>query len=184
MGRSYLKGASFFFPNADVIIDSFHVIQAANKMVDEVRKKTGFEGKDGKIIRFKLLSNAEVLTEEGRSMVDLILENYSDIGAAYMIKESMRDFYSDLEIAHAPVYLRLIINSAMNMGVKAISAFGEMLERHFDGILAWHGSDISNGVAEGNNSVIQAMKSCACGYANIENMISLIYLRNNRRTQS
>ena len=65
MGKSYLKGASFFFPNADVIIDSFHVIQAANKMVDEVRKKTGFEGKDGKIIRFKLLSNAEDLAEEG-----------------------------------------------------------------------------------------------------------------------
>ena len=163
-----------------MVIDSFHVIQAANRMVDEVRRKTGFKGRDGRSIRFKLLSNAEDHTEEGRNLVGPIIENYSDIGAAYMIQESMRDFYSDLDIAHAPVYQRLIIDSAMNMGVKATSAFGEMLERHFDGIIVWYGSDISNGVAEGNNSVTQVMKSCARGYANVENMIGLIDLRNIR----
>ena len=181
MGKNYLKGASFFFPEADVVIDSFHIIQAANRMVDDVRKRTGFKGKDGKKIRFKLLSNAEELTEEGREMIDPILENYGDIGAAYMVKEAMRDFYNERDIVHAPVYLRLIISSAVNTGIKAISDFGEMLERHFDGIIAWHGSKISNGVAEGNNSVIQAMKSCARGFANVENMISMIYLRSSRK---
>lgn len=181
MGKSYLKGASFFFPNAEVVIDSFHVIQAANKMVDDVRKKTGFKGKDGKRIRFKLLTNEEDLTEEGHGLVDPIIENYADIGAAYMIKEAMRDFYGERDESHAPVYLRHIISSAVNMGVKAITDFGEMLERHFNGIVAWHRTDISNGVAEGNNSVIQAMKACARGYANTENLISMIYLRNSRK---
>ena len=48
---------------------------------------------------------------------------------------------------------------------------------HFLGIIAWHDHRINNGFSERTNSVIQAMKAAARGYANTENMITMVYLK-------
>jgi Transposase len=48
--------------------------------------------------------------------------------------------------------------------------------KHFDGILAWHASHLSNGLLEGINSLIQAAKARARGYRNKNKMITIIYL--------
>ena len=38
-------------------------------------------------------------------------------------------------------------------------------------------SEITNGILEGINSVVQLLKRCARGYRNIPNFITMIYLR-------
>ena len=50
------------------------------------------------------------------------------------------------------------------------------MENHWDGIIAWHKSRLSNGLLEGINSLVQAAKSRARGYRNKQNMITIIYL--------
>ncbi|CCK64979.1 Putative transposase [Mycobacterium canettii CIPT 140070017] len=51
-----------------------------------------------------------------------------------------------------------------------------MVERNWDGILAWHASRLNNGLLEGINSLVQAAKARARGYRNTNNMITMIYL--------
>ena len=51
-----------------------------------------------------------------------------------------------------------------------------MVERNWDGILAWHTSRLNNGLLEGINSLVQAAKARARGYRNKNNMITMIYL--------
>jgi transposase len=51
-----------------------------------------------------------------------------------------------------------------------------MLESHWDGIIRWHHSRISNGLLEGLNSLIQATKRRARGYRTTRNYKSMVYL--------
>jgi transposase len=47
---------------------------------------------------------------------------------------------------------------------------------HWDGIVAWQHSQLSNGLLEGANSLIQAAKRRARGYRSKTKMITVIYL--------
>jgi transposase len=47
---------------------------------------------------------------------------------------------------------------------------------HWDGLLRWFTSHISNGVLEGLNSLIQAAKAMARGYRTVENLTTKAYL--------
>ena len=50
------------------------------------------------------------------------------------------------------------------------------IKRHWDGVLAWFDSGITNGVLEGINSLIQAAKAKARGYRSARNLITVVYL--------
>jgi transposase len=50
------------------------------------------------------------------------------------------------------------------------------VDDHWDGILRWHLTRISNGVLEGINSLVQAAKRRARGYRTTRNLIAMIYL--------
>ena len=50
------------------------------------------------------------------------------------------------------------------------------MKRHWDGILRWFTSKINNGILEGINSLIQAVKARARGYRTVKNLITMIYL--------
>ena len=50
------------------------------------------------------------------------------------------------------------------------------IRRHWEGILRWFTSKLTNGILEGMNSLIQAAKSRARGYRTNKNFITMIYL--------
>ena len=54
--------------------------------------------------------------------------------------------------------------------------FAATLMRHRDGILAWFGSRIANGLIEGINSLLQAAKAKARGYRTLKNHVAITYL--------
>lgn len=177
MSSSFLLGCRKAFPNAKVVVDRFHVMKNANDMVDDVRRGCGIKSSKAKGLRFKFLRNSDDLDEHERARIEPVLEEYEPLGIAYAIKEAVRDFYSSQDPYHCDVHLRLIVNAALDSGVNRVVQFGNTLDRHFYDISQWHFRNISNGIAEGNNSVIQAMKSACRGFKNIGNMIDMIYLR-------
>jgi transposase len=50
------------------------------------------------------------------------------------------------------------------------------MKLHWDGILNWFKSKISNGILEGINSLVQAAKARARGYRTNDYLITMIYL--------
>ena len=84
----------------------------------------------------------------------------------------MREYYTIPDPIKARIFLRLLMRCCLRSDQDDISKFGEMLDRHFLGIAAWHDHRINNGYSEGANSLIQSMKAYARGYANVENTIS------------
>ena len=84
--------------------------------------------------------------------------------------------FSDQHPSYALHYLRCWRYGAKRSRLKPIKDFVALVEKHFDGIIAWHASHLTNGLLEGINSLVQAAKARARGYRNKNKMITIIYL--------
>ncbi|MGO9793310.1 MAG: transposase [Solirubrobacteraceae bacterium] len=60
--------------------------------------------------------------------------------------------------------------------LEPIIEFTQTLENHWDGVIRWHHTRVSNGLLEGLNSHIQAAKRRARGYRTPRNYKTMIYL--------
>ena len=78
----------------------------------------------------------------------------------------------------AGVYLDLWYADVLRFGHKEMNRAAESIMQRKEGILAWYDNPISNGYAEGINSMIQTTKRIAFGHSNVENFMMLAYLRN------
>lgn len=181
MSPAFIAGIEREFPDAVIVFDKFHVVKLATDTVDEVRRTSGLKGRDAKSLRFKLLRNRESLSPEEKGRIDRISDEYFHIGKAYVIKEMLRDFYTMTDPESARIFLYTIIDKCLDSSDGSIFDLGLAIDDHQEGIMAWHHHHISNGRAEGNNSVIQAIKRSARGFTDPELLISLVYLRNMRK---
>jgi transposase len=66
--------------------------------------------------------------------------------------------------------------SAKRSRLQPIKDVVDLVRRHWDGIIAWHHTHVSNGLLEGTNSLIQAAKARARGYRTKQKMITIAYL--------
>ena len=64
----------------------------------------------------------------------------------------------------------------MRSRLAPVVAFARTVRRHWDGVLNWFQSRISNGLLEGINSLIQAANAKARGYRTTRNLIAIVYL--------
>ncbi|MCD6205343.1 MAG: transposase, partial [Candidatus Marinimicrobia bacterium] len=65
---------------------------------------------------------------------------------------------------------------ATHSRIKPIQEVAHMVKRHWQGVIIWKTSRISNGLLEGLNSLIQAAKSKARGYSSSKNFKIIAYL--------
>ncbi|NMM25267.1 MAG: transposase [Phycicoccus sp.] len=91
-------------------------------------------------------------------------------------RDDFNAFYDQPTPAHAEAYLRRWCYGAKRSRLEPVKDFVQMVESHWDGIIAWQHSQISNGLLEGTNSLIQAAKRRARGYRSKTKMITVIYL--------
>jgi hypothetical protein len=60
---------------------------------------------------------------------------------------------------------------------EAVIEVAKTIKSHWDGILNYFDSIITNGILEGINSIVQLMKRNARGYWNTQYFINMIYLK-------
>ncbi len=100
MWKPYKDLAANIFPNAQVIVDKFHIVRMGNFAVDQVRKdcRTGLTGKDRRKLmhgRFQLFRRANELTDRERLTMELWSAFLPDLRAAYECKESFYRIWDD-----------------------------------------------------------------------------------------
>ena len=95
--------------------------------------------------------------------------------SVYKIGYGPHTFY-DQDPSYAPEYLRRWCYGAKRSRLQPIKDFVTLVERHWDGVIAWHATRVSNGLLEGTNSLIQAAKARARGYRTKNKMITIAYL--------
>jgi len=152
-------------PGVPVVADPFHVIQDANRRVDEARRVEQ-EVTGQRIPRWALVKNEENLTAKQAAQLAAIRKRHKNVAHFHWVKEQLRDVYrtSSREEA-AKIVDRLILNT-QEAEDAALVQWGRTLRRWRTAILAFHEHQASNGYTEGVHTKIKLIKRLSYGFRN------------------
>jgi len=158
-------------PGAVIVADPFHVIQDANRRVDEARlveqQVTGV-----RLRRWPLLKNEDDLTERQAAQLAAIRKHHKNVAHFHWVKEQLRDVYRASNRDEATAILDRVIFETQSASDAALLQWGRTLRRWREAILAYHTWRVSNGYTEGVHTKIKLLKRISYGFRNRE-----IYVR-------
>jgi transposase len=173
MSRAFQKGVRDCFPSAEIVFDRFHVMQLAGKMLDEIRKAIHREFGLVKGARRALMGNEWNLTDEQDATRKELCHLYPTLGKAMEIRDRLQDAYEE----KSESLLKLLYRSASHCKNKEIQKLARSIKEHWDGIVSFFKTNLSNGKIEAINGIIQLAKRNARGFRNFEYLRAISYLR-------
>ena len=176
LSPAFILGIKTNFPNANHTFDKFHVVKIVNKAVDEVRAKESISNDLVRKSKYSLLKNPENLTTNQKIKLESILAEYTQAGEAYKFKLEFQDIFKLPSRIEAELYLTDWLIAAQKSTISQIKKLAKSIKRHWDGILNWFDSKISNGKVEALNCGIQNLKRRAKGFRTLTNFKALVYL--------
>jgi len=177
MSPAFIAGIGETFPQAEITFDKFHVMKIINEAVDQVRREEQKEHPELKKSRYVWLKNPKNLTAKQQATLEHLKVKKRNLktARAYQIKLTFQELYQQ-PIYLAEVFLRKWYFWATHSRLQPIIEAARTIKNHWAGVLRWFDSQLSNGVLEGINSLIQAAKSKARGYRSTRNLITILYL--------
>lgn len=175
MSPAYRQAVAENLPGASIVYDRFHVVKLFNDELSKLRRalqrEAATEQKDIlKGTRWLLLKNPDNLDDryDERERLDEALRINRPLATAYYMKEDLRRFWDQGDVATATRFLDDWIARARASDVPMLHKFATTLDGHRDGLLAWYAHPISNGPLEGINNKIKTMKRQAYGFRDRE----------------
>jgi transposase len=151
------------FPNAVIVIDRFHVMQAVNQELNKIRRQVRILDRGSKFI---LLKNGVDLAEDEQVKLEQILKRSQRLRKAYEWKEAFRGIYeSRLTVEEGKSQIEDWLKKAQSIYSDVIGT----IRNHLDGICNYFLSRTTNSVIEGINNRIKLIKRQAYGFANFSN---------------
>jgi len=177
MSPAFMKGAREQFPDAELTFDKFHIMKIVTEAVDEVRRQEQKERPELVRSRYIWLKNPKNLKQSQVDMLDeLSLKKLNlKTSRAYHIRLNFQELFNQRP-DEAEVFLKKWYFWATHSRLEPIKEAAYTIKRHWDGILQWFKSRISNAILEAINSLIQAAKARARGYRTKKNFIAMMYL--------
>lgn len=187
MSAAYQKGVRENCRNAQVVFDKFHVIQAANQAVDQVRRKEVRAGGPGvwealRKSQWLWRKNPENLTLEQKERLAQIRNKNLMTAKAYQMRLVFQDIYRSADAATArrrfEVWCRWVRWAAHICRSNLLASMvkvARMVEDHLSGILAHWKWGLTNAFLEGLTSVFSATKRKARGYRSTTHFITMLY---------
>jgi transposase len=176
MSEAFIAGIAANLPNARHTFDRYHVMALANKAVDEVRRAEAKTVSDLKKSRYLWLKNPGNLnvgqTERLASLSTMNLKT----GRAYQLKLALQELWTYRHPFYAEQYLKKWYFWATHSRLEPIKALAKTIKRHWDGILAFVRSRVTNGLVEGLNAKIKMAAKRAFGFKTFEYYRIVIYL--------
>ena len=177
MSPAFIKGIKEQFPLASIIFDKFHVLKMVNEAVDEVRRIEQMFNRVLKNTRYIWLKNPSSLTKTQLKDLGGLKDMNLQTVRAYNLKLSLQMFWKMEDCESAEAYFKKWYFWATHCKLPAMIKIAKTLKNHWSGIISYFKDRYSNGLLEGLNSMIQALKANARGYRNDENFMTMIYLR-------
>jgi len=181
MWSPYKAVAEEIFPNAQIVVDKFHLVSAVNKALDTLRKSE--QSKQTKANRKKffksrllLLKAAEELDDESHDKLIKIFELSPVLEKAWELKEEFRDL---LQIDYVPESIQALDNWYESVSQAKLNIFYKVkktIKRWEENLVNYFNTKITNGFAEGLNNKIKLIKRIGYGVPNLENLRRRVFL--------
>lgn len=168
LSKSYKSFAKFFFPNAKLIADKFHVLRLLNPTINKYRKQvTGDQRKNP--IRKLLLRSAINLDYDTRKIVERWLKEHPELEQIYYAKEALFKIYRCKGRDKAKRSLGILLDGLAYSKVKELQRLRKTLMEWKNEILNYFENRITNARTEGYNNVCKQLQKRAYGYRNFNN---------------
>ena len=172
MWDAYHTVAKTKLPNAQRVVDRFHVTKNLNDAVTTARRTIQKQADEAtqallKGCRWLLVKNREKLTDEEQAQLDKMLEASPELKTCYDLKEAFRTWFdktTDRETADKT--LSEWQDKAKATKLRSLQAFVKTLDNWRTGILNYFNGRHSNGFAEGVNLKIKMLNRRGFGYRN------------------
>lgn len=175
LSPAFISGITTYFPNTHITFDKFHVMKLLNKAVDETRRCEQTQEKNLKSSRYVWLKNPNNLSKKEQIKLDTLSGKKLKTGRAYRMKLIFQELFT-YEEDHALSCLKKWYVWVMHSRLEPMKAFARTLKKHWDGIVRWFKTKLTNGILEGLNSLVQAAKTRARGYRSVEYFKLMIYM--------
>jgi transposase len=177
MSKAFIKGVTEALPNAEITFDPFHLVKHMNDALSQVRAdeaKSYPEMMKGS--RYAFLKNPENLTQKQDETLTRLCGYRLKTARAYLLKLALQDVYFAPSREEAEVCLKNWYSWAIRSQIEQVRKVAKTVKNHWNGILSWFNSQLSNGFLEAINGLIQAAKRRARGYRTTKNLINMAYL--------
>ncbi len=169
----FISTAKTVFPNADIVADRFHFFKLLHEVLDKERKKLRREFKneeDFKAIKWLLFKAWEKLNEQQRKTLIRAFRKSAILRQLYFAKNELRNiFESHISKEEAQILVAKWVETVKELKHNVLDHFLKTLERHKNIILNFFTHRVSNGIVEGINNAIKALKRNGFGYRNFDN---------------
>lgn len=177
MSPAFIKGVRFYFSQADINFDKFHVSQLVGRGLDTFRKaqqrKTG-----EKFDKWLILKPKESLSLKEKLELNQICDFHPDLELVHAHKNIFANLWQMEQAEERQSYLAFWADQMEEFGERfksrKLKSLGKTLNKHFDGILNAVKNGADNGFAEGMHSKIQTMKRKARGYKTFKRFVQMI----------
>lgn len=186
MGPGYAKSVRAHAPQAIICIDPYHVVQLANKALDEVRRGYWNElrslgdqdtAKRFKDARWSLLKKPEKLTDKQAITLRRLKAAGGEVWRAYMLKEAVRGIFEHgLTPEDVEVLIDRLLSRLSRSRLEPFVRLGKTIRRHHAGILAAIRLGINQGRTEALNNKVRLITRRAYGFHSAKAALALVML--------
>ena len=177
MSKAFIKGVRETLPNAEITFDPFHLIKHMNDALSKVRaEEAKIFPEQMKGSRYAFLKNPENLTEKQDEILTRLCSYRLKTARAYLLKLALQDVYFADTREDGKSRLKNWYNWAIRSQIDQVRKVAKTVKNHWNGILAWFDSKLTNGFIEAINGLIQSAKRRARGYRSTKNLINMAYL--------
>ncbi|MEA3347243.1 MAG: ISL3 family transposase [Candidatus Auribacterota bacterium] len=184
MSRAYINAIKKHCPNAKLVLDHFHITKALNNALDEVRKEEWRklkqhdkkQGRTIKGLRWLLFRHANNRTKSDTRVLNQLKTSNRHIYRAWILKDEFAQFWCFSYAGAARTFAKKWMTAAAKSRLEPYRKFAVMLREHFEDIITYIGSRLTNAVGEGLNRIVRIVKNRASGFFGLEAFQDMIFL--------
>ena len=186
MTGGYAASARHHAAQATICIDPYHVVQLANKALDEVRRAYWNElrslgdpdaAKRFKDARWALLKAPEDLNDKQAATLRRLKAAGGEVWRAYTLKEAARGIFEPgLSLEDVTILIDRLLSRLARSRLEPFVKLGKTIRKHRDGILAGIRLGVNQGRTEALNNKVRLITRRAYGFHSAKAALALIML--------
>lgn len=182
MWKPYIHSTRAHLPGAEekIVFDRFHIMQHANRAVDQVLRaehKALMASGDTRLkgARHMVRYNQDNLPARYRERMGELRGGFLKISRAWVYRELLRALWDYRDAERARLFFQAWFARATRSRIEPIRQFAHLVKRHLENVITYCEHQLTNAVAEGLNSKIMAIKRRAGGYRSVAGFKTAIY---------
>ncbi len=182
MSAAFARAAKDHAPQAEIVLDRFHVVKLLLDAIDEIRrdevyKMKGEAAKELKGSRIAMFRNPRHLRPKDVEKIEQVQRSNGRLSRAWERRVELEQFWEMDDEVEARKYLMRWTRSALLSRLEPLRRFAKTVREHIDGILGFirHGGK-TNAALEGMNNKIKMIMHRAFGFRSLPALIAMIHL--------